>query len=347
MGTFVHFSQLCPSCDYSRKWESQPVAGSTPLGNLQMSAAIYFTGGSFSQVEKVCRAMNLQVFQSDTFRRHARMFLEPAINHKWKRDQQVLMERLRVRAAWRWRADEGGPAGTVREAGQLHPDAPEQQQRHRHPAHSGLSRKLKKLAKSKECLLVRRWLPSIRNHVYWSATTSTSAPEKVAKWKSLVNHIQNVHTHDDPLFPTCAHPNRVSVDPSKWFQPDSVALHKLKKLLLNKRILADVGKLSHDHQASSLERFHRLVCHFAPKNVAFPFVGVLCRLYLAAMHFNEDAERHKERSSEVTAEPQQSEPKPKYVSELMKLLFEEVFKEPSTYVDELKRIPVPADLSPV
>lgn len=84
---------------------------------------------------------------------------------------------------------------------------------------TGLSRKLKKLAKSKECLLVRRWLPSIRNHVYWSATTSTSAPEKVAKWKSLVNHIQNVHTHDDPLFPTCAHPNRVSVDPSKWFQP--------------------------------------------------------------------------------------------------------------------------------
>lgn len=84
---------------------------------------------------------------------------------------------------------------------------------------AGLSRKLKKLAKSKECLLVRRWLPSIRNHVYWSATTSTSAPEKVAKWKSLVSHIQNVHMHDDPLFPTCAHPNRVSMDPSKWFQP--------------------------------------------------------------------------------------------------------------------------------
>lgn len=38
--------------------------------------------------------MNLQMFQHDTFRRHARMFLEPAINHKWKQDQQVLMERL-------------------------------------------------------------------------------------------------------------------------------------------------------------------------------------------------------------------------------------------------------------
>ncbi|XP_039870002.1 uncharacterized protein LOC120722893 isoform X1 [Simochromis diagramma] len=408
MGTFVSFSQLCPSCDYSRKWESQPVAGSTPLGNLQMSAAIYFTGGSFSHMEKVCRAMNLQVFQSDTFRRHARMFLEPAINHKWKRDQQVLMERLRgegsVAVGGRMRADLLGHCGKLGSYTLMHLNSSsvidiqliqsagvsgsshvetealrrgldllqvnrlsvdhivtdrharvQKYLRKRNVRHyyniqhleKGLSRKLKKLAKSKECLLVRRWLPSIRNHVYWSATTSTSAPEKVAKWKSLVNHIQNVHTHDDPLFPTCAHPNRVSMDPSKWFQPDSVALHKLKKLLLNKRILADVGKLSHDHQASTLERFHWLVRRFAPKNVAFPFVGVLCRLYLAAMHFNEDAERHKDRSSEVTAEPQQSEPKPKYVSELMKLLFEDVFKEPSTYVDELKRIPVPDDLRPV
>lgn len=39
-------------------------------------------------------------------------------------------------------------------------------------------------------------------------------------------------------------------------------------------------------------------------------VDLVSRLYLAAMHFNEDAERHKDRSSEVTAEPQQSEPKP-------------------------------------
>lgn len=53
--------------------------------------------------------MNLQVFQADTFRRHARTFLEPAINHKWKRDQQVLMERLRaegsVAVGGRMRAD--------------------------------------------------------------------------------------------------------------------------------------------------------------------------------------------------------------------------------------------------
>lgn len=66
MGTFVSFSQLCPSCDYSRKWESQPVAGSTPLGNLQMSAAIYFTGGSFSHVEKVTSTFDPRTRNSKT-----------------------------------------------------------------------------------------------------------------------------------------------------------------------------------------------------------------------------------------------------------------------------------------
>uniref|UniRef100_A0A3Q0SA27 THAP-type domain-containing protein n=1 Tax=Amphilophus citrinellus TaxID=61819 RepID=A0A3Q0SA27_AMPCI len=280
MGTFVSFSQLCPNCEYSRKWESQPVAGSTPLGNLQMSAAIYFTGGSFTQVEKVCRAMNLQMFQYNTFRRHARMFLEPAINHKWKQDQQVLMERLRgegsLAVGGRMRADLQAHCGklgsytlmhlksssimdiqlfqSTEVGGSSHMETEalrrgldllqanhlsvehivtdrrtrvQKYLRERNVLHyyntqhleKGLSRKLKKLAKNKACLLVRRWLPSIRNHVYWTATSSTSAPEKVAKWKSFVNHIQNIHTHDDPLFPTCAHPNRVSMDPSKWFQP--------------------------------------------------------------------------------------------------------------------------------
>lgn len=67
--------------------------------------------------------------------------------------------------------------------------------------------------------MLRKWLPSIKNHIHWSAMSSKEGPEKVAKWKSLFNHIQNVHTHDDPVFPNCAHPDRVSTDPSKWLKP--------------------------------------------------------------------------------------------------------------------------------
>ena len=83
----------------------------------------------------------------------------------------------------------------------------------------GLSKKLSALSKNKECQVVAKWLPCIKNHIYWCATSSTTGPEKVAKWTSLLNHVQNVHTHEDPLFPKCVHPDKESRDPNKWFQP--------------------------------------------------------------------------------------------------------------------------------
>lgn len=82
---------------------------------------------------------------------------------------------------------------------------------------SELSKKLDKL--SRNCKLLRKWSQGIKNHMYWSAMSSKEGPKKIAKWKSFLNHIQNVHTHDDPLFPKCAHLERVSRDPSKWFRP--------------------------------------------------------------------------------------------------------------------------------
>ncbi|XP_059378644.1 uncharacterized protein LOC132114511 isoform X1 [Carassius carassius] len=141
----------------------------------------------------------------------------------------------------------------------------------------GLSKKLDKLSKMKDCEVLKKWLHSIKNHVYWSAISSESGPEKVAKWNSLQNHIQNVHVHENHLFPKCEHPDKVSRDPKKWIQPGSIALHKVEKLLYNKRVLKDIEKLSHNFQTSSLEAFHSLILRFAPKNVIFPFIGMLCR----------------------------------------------------------------------
>lgn len=39
--------------------------------------------------------MKLQVFQYDTFRRHARTYIEPAIVTKWKASQDDMLLRLR------------------------------------------------------------------------------------------------------------------------------------------------------------------------------------------------------------------------------------------------------------
>lgn len=53
-GTFLAIDQLCPHCEYFRRWKSQPCVGSTPVGNLHLSASLYFSGASFFQMKKVC-----------------------------------------------------------------------------------------------------------------------------------------------------------------------------------------------------------------------------------------------------------------------------------------------------
>ncbi|XP_078124388.1 uncharacterized protein LOC144529259 [Sander vitreus] len=122
--------------------------------------------------------------------------------------------------------------------------------------------------------------------------------------------------------------------------------------------MKDVAKLSPHYQTSSLEAFHAIILRFAPKNVVFPFIGMLCRLYLAAMHYNENADRPqaktqegeplfkiyipKARKGECRAKPQ---PTFGYVADMMDLIFEEVFVNPTPYTAALLAIPVPEDLS--
>ncbi|KAG7461343.1 hypothetical protein MATL_G00209110 [Megalops atlanticus] len=129
----------------------------------------------------------------------------------------------------------------------------------------GLSKKLVLISKNKDCDILKKWLQSIKNHMYWTAASSTSGPERVAKWTSILNHIRDVHTHEDPAFPQCLHAPRTSRDKSKWLKAGTEAFCKLEKALTNKRILKDVEKMSPHHQTSSLEAFHRVILRFAPK----------------------------------------------------------------------------------
>ncbi|KAK0148745.1 hypothetical protein N1851_010910 [Merluccius polli] len=69
--------------------------------------------------------------------------------------------------------------------------------------------------------------------------------------------------------------------------------------MINKRVLKDVEKLSPHHQTSALESYNSVILRFAPKNVVFPFIGMLCRLYLSAIHFNDKADRPQATSASV------------------------------------------------
>ena len=68
--------------------------------------------------------------------------------------------------------------------------------------------KFLKLAAQKDCDALYLWIKSIVSHVYWSAqsTPDGNGDVVVAKVRSIVNHIQNKHVHEDPLYAKCNHP---------------------------------------------------------------------------------------------------------------------------------------------
>ena len=48
----------------------------------------------FFSCQQVFKAMELQLFQYDTFCRHARSFIEPAVIHHWNTLQDVTLQQL-------------------------------------------------------------------------------------------------------------------------------------------------------------------------------------------------------------------------------------------------------------
>ncbi|XP_039522036.1 uncharacterized protein LOC120475416 isoform X2 [Pimephales promelas] len=416
-GTFLSVTQKCQSCSYSREWRSQPLLGSSPAGNLHLSAAVYYTGGSFMQTNQVLNALRVRTFSRTTHRNHVRNFILPSVLRKWRSHQSDLLERLKQRGTVSlggdMRADGPGQCakygsysmmdlrtnkivdiqlvqssevgssvrmekeGLIRSLGFLEKSGvkvsslvtdrhtrvqkflQEQKPDVDHFYDSwrlckALNKKIDAVSKEKHCNKVKMWKKSIRNHLYWSACGSSDGEETVAKWTSLLNHVQNVHVHEHPLFPKCLHPP--STGKNKWLKPGTKAIYKLEKVLMNERVLGDVKKLSPVHQSSALEAFHSEILRFAPKNVAFSYLGMLCRLYLAALHFNENSGRTQARTAAGELQFNIKIPKAKrgehvsmmktkysteYVTELTDILFNEVIQDPAPFVADLKAVAVP------
>ncbi|KAK5899460.1 hypothetical protein CesoFtcFv8_008940 [Champsocephalus esox] len=151
-----------------------------------------------------------------------------------------------------------------------------------------LQKKLAKLAGLKKFALVAEWMRSILYHLYWCAATSEGDADMLeARWKSMCNHIANIHVHENPLFAKCKH----GPIKRKWFEPGTEVYEKLTDILLSKRFMKSVRKLSPDSQTSSLEGYHATIIYFAPKMYHFGYATMISRLQLAALHFNENGGR--------------------------------------------------------
>lgn len=178
----------------------------------------------------------------------------------------------------------------------------------------GLKKKLDALSKEKDCSVASEWRRSLTNHLYWCACTSNGDGElMLAKWESVADHMQDIHTnHDNPLFPSCQHKKLKGRErQKKWLKPGWYKLsaacgvltctdglrrcslfhctgtkvcEKMVKIINSTYLRNDVKKLSPQVQTSSVEVFHSVINHFAPKMLSFTYEGITCRLVPYKVH---------------------------------------------------------------
>lgn len=78
------------------------------------------------------------------------------------------------------------------------------------------------MSKERGCEDLKLWRPAIINHLYWTAASTPNGDPNVmeAKWRSMVNHVQDVHEHGDAAFPHCAHPPlEGEAREQEWLEP--------------------------------------------------------------------------------------------------------------------------------
>lgn len=87
---------------------------------------------------------------------------------------------------------------------------------------TGVGRALDAASKERECEDLKLWRPAVINHLYWAAASTPDGDPDVmeAKWKSMVNHVQDIHEHGTPAFLSCAHPPLEGEARNKqWLEP--------------------------------------------------------------------------------------------------------------------------------
>ena len=156
----------------------------------------------------------------------------------------------------------------------------------------GVWKKLQATAKERDCEVLKHWIQSIINHLRWCVVSSPPDSPNfiVAKWKSLLSHVQNNHLgHEDPLFPRCVHAKLSGREArKKWIKPPTKLATKLEQIILNRSLLKDIMKFSGEHQTSVVEAFHSLIIQLAPKSMTCSYFAVKSWLELAALHYNEN-----------------------------------------------------------
>ncbi|XP_054927727.1 uncharacterized protein [Dermacentor andersoni] len=361
-GTRITAKTECPR-GHEHMWASQPLLGMKPKGNVDLSAAILFSGSSVAGTLRMMRLMGVQVISDQTFFSYQKAYLFPAVTAVWDEHQKGLLaaagdsslelcgdgrcdspghsakyltysflcpgtgkiihtEQIQVKESAQIQASsqmekEGLIRGlqflcdqgisirslttdrhtAIKKYMRLHCPATKHQFDVWHVA-KGIRRKLTAASRKARCRELLSWIQPIVNHLYWCACACGGNGDLlVATWTSLLNHIADIHDGHGNLYPRCLHgpSSRVS-----WLKIDSPAHKQVRAIVMAPVLLKDIRQLSPDTQTYSLESFHSVLNGYAPKSTAYTYEGMKARTLIAALHFNENANKEQATTKDGT-----------------------------------------------
>jgi hypothetical protein len=90
---------------------------------------------------------------------------------------------------------------------------------------NSIRKKLMQLAKKKRFSDLSPWIKSVTNHLWWcAASCKGNANELEEKWRSIAQHITNVHSfRKNKIYKKCEHGTIPQNVVKKWLTPDSPA----------------------------------------------------------------------------------------------------------------------------
>jgi hypothetical protein len=158
-----------------------------------------------------------------------------------------------------------------------------------------ISKRLRKKAVKKCNRPIGPWIKAVVNHLWFSAASCEGDPNVLRDiWTSIIHHIQNVHEWSDKTyFHACNHAP-ITEDESrkkKWLESNSPALEAFASVVMDKKILEDIGKLSRFCHTGNLEVYHSELIRYIPKNKHFSHQGMISRTQLCAMDHNSHVDR--------------------------------------------------------
>lgn len=147
----------------------------------------------------------------------------------------------------------------------------------------------KKLLVNKDKDLAQ-WVRAISNHLWYCAASCEGNQDILKeKWIGLLHHITDEHEWvSGDSVNKCDHAPYSEEERRKrpWLSSESNAFEVLKKVVLDKRLLKDLEKVTACIHTGELESVHSLYTKYVPKRKKFSRSGMQARLRLAALDHN-------------------------------------------------------------